>query len=157
MAESFVQVNVPATAGKKLKTYESIDGSANVVESEAVTLTDSAGNEVFPATEFTLVAIATILGALQAPVTSVVSAVPASALATVLLAANAARRGATIFNDSADSMMYVKLAAGVSTASYTVRLGPRSFYELPFPAYGGIIEGLWTGPVSGFAAVTELS
>lgn len=53
MAESFVQVNVNATAGKKLKTYESVDGSSNLVESEAVTLTDSAGAEVLVATEQT--------------------------------------------------------------------------------------------------------
>jgi hypothetical protein len=43
---SFVQVNKSTTpGGKKLATYEFLDG-ADCVESEAVTLTDSAGNEV---------------------------------------------------------------------------------------------------------------
>lgn len=44
---SFVQVNDvnPKTPGKKLATYEFLDGG-DCVESEAVTLTDSAGNEI---------------------------------------------------------------------------------------------------------------
>lgn len=54
MSETYVQVNVPATAGKKLKTFESVDGNSDVVQSEAVTLCDSAGAEVVPATEATV-------------------------------------------------------------------------------------------------------
>lgn len=46
MAESWVQVNVPTTQGKKLKTFESLDGGGHLVESEAVTLTDGDGNEL---------------------------------------------------------------------------------------------------------------
>ena len=44
---SFVQVNNvnPKTPGKKLATYEFLDG-ADCVESEAVTLTDATGHEV---------------------------------------------------------------------------------------------------------------
>lgn len=41
MTESNVQVNTPATAGKKLKTFESTDGNANVVQSQASVLVDA--------------------------------------------------------------------------------------------------------------------
>lgn len=58
MAEDYIQVNVPATLGKKLKSWTSVDGGGNVVESEAVVLTDSDGNEVLVATEATVAAIA---------------------------------------------------------------------------------------------------
>lgn len=51
MAEDFIQVNVPVTAGKKLKAWTSTDGGGNIVESEAVVPTDSAGNEILVATE----------------------------------------------------------------------------------------------------------
>jgi hypothetical protein len=51
MPEDFIQVNVPVTLGKKLKSWTSLDGGGNVVESEAVVPTDSLGNEILVATE----------------------------------------------------------------------------------------------------------
>lgn len=51
MAESFVQVNVNSSSGKKLKTFESIDGGGNVVHCEAVTVVDADGVEVTPLTD----------------------------------------------------------------------------------------------------------
>jgi hypothetical protein len=43
---SHVQVNNPTTQGKKLATYEFLDGEGCVVDSEAVTLTDATGAEI---------------------------------------------------------------------------------------------------------------
>jgi hypothetical protein len=91
------------------------------------------------------------------PTLGTVTTVPAAAVATTLLLANAARLGAIIENGSASRFLYVKLAAGVTSSSYTVRLGPRSYFELPFPIYIGLIEGVWTAGVGGFAVVTELT
>jgi hypothetical protein len=53
MAESFIPTPVvTGPIGKKLKAFETVDGGGNVVESEAVTLTDgTTGAEVHIATE----------------------------------------------------------------------------------------------------------
>jgi len=79
----------------------------------------------------------------------------ASVVPAVYLAANASRLSATIFNDSPDRFLYIRTGAGVSTSSYTVRLGPRSYYEVPLPGYVGVIEGVWSAGVGGFAMITE--
>lgn len=93
------------------------------------------------------------------PTLGVTTVVPATVVPMVLLAANLARLGATIYNDSPNRFLYVKLGAGVGVASYTVRLGPHSYYELPFPAYTGVIEGVWNAavPPGSFATITELT
>jgi hypothetical protein len=100
-----------------------------------------------------VIVIATIAG----PTVGVTTTIAASVVPAVYLAVNAARLGATINNDSAGRFLYIKLGAGVSGVSYSVRLGPHSYYELPFPAYTGVIEGVWTAGVGGFATVTELT
>jgi hypothetical protein len=91
------------------------------------------------------------------PVLGVVTTIAASVVPSVYLAANAARLGAIISNDSTSRFLFVKLAAGVSAVSYTVRIGPRGYYELPFPAYTGVIEGVFTAGGPSFATVTELT
>jgi hypothetical protein len=91
------------------------------------------------------------------PTIGITTTIPASVVPSVYLAANPARLGATINNDSLNRFMYIKLGGGVSGVSYSVRLGPHSYYELPFPAYVGVIEGVWAAGVGGFATVTELT
>jgi len=158
VVESFVQVNVPVTAGKKLKTYESVDGAANIVESEAVTLTDGAGNEIIGQKPMAA-SLPVVLASDQSPIPVIgtfseakptlgtVTSVPASAIASTYLIANLVRIGAVFFNDSANRFLYLKLAAGVSSASYTVRVGPRGSFELPYPSYVGVVEGVFTAGV----------
>lgn len=80
--------------------------------------------------------------------------VAATTSSTTLLAANAARLGATIYNDSTDSL-YVKLGATASTSSFTALLSANSYYEIPF-GYVGRIDGIWDG-TDGAARVTELT
>ncbi len=80
--------------------------------------------------------------------------VAAAATATQLLAANASRKFATIFNDSTDTL-YVDFANTVSTADYSVKMGPGDYYELAVP-YTGAIHGIWTG-TNGGAKVTEFT
>jgi hypothetical protein len=98
-----------------------------------------------------------IIVTITQPSIGVTTTIPASAVPAVYLAANPARLGATINNDSANRFMYIKLGGGVSSVSYSVRLGPHSYFELPFPAYTGVIEGVWGPGVGGFATVTELT
>lgn len=79
-----------------------------------------------------------------------------TASSTTLLASNAARRGATIFNDSTVSL-YVKFGATASTTSFTVLMAAQAYYELPATpsVYTGVIDGIWASDASGAARVTE--
>jgi hypothetical protein len=86
------------------------------------------------------------------------SGVAASASSGTLLAANPARRGATISNDATSATLYARLsssAAANSSGNYTVVIPPGGYYEVPFN-YTGQITGIWTSAV-GFANVTELT
>lgn len=85
---------------------------------------------------------------------SAVTSVAASTTFVALLAANAARLGAAIHNDST-AVLYVKLGAAASATSFTVKMAADSYYEVPF-AYTGVIDGVWAS-AAGAARVTELS
>jgi hypothetical protein len=93
----------------------------------------------------------------SAVTTGTQSNVAASATAVTILAANAARKGATIFNDST-SVLFLLVGSGTASATvYTVQLGLNDFYELPdwgVGVYSGVIGGIWTS-ATGSARVTE--
>lgn len=94
----------------------------------------------------------------QTSSTSTRSSVPAAAADTLLLAANTARRGATITNDSTDATLLVGLGAvPVSAGDFTCRLlpGGSAYYEVP-AGFTGEIRGIWD-IASGAAMVTELT
>lgn len=90
--------------------------------------------------------------------TATKATVAASASSVTLLAANTARRGAIIVNDST-VVLYIDLTGGTaSTSSYSAVLGgsaaaPFEFYEVPF-GYNGLITGIWAS-ATGNARVTE--
>lgn len=87
--------------------------------------------------------------------TSSVTSVAQNAASVTLLALNANRLGATIVNDAV-SILYAKLGATASTASYTVRMRPYDYFEVPF-GYTGIIDGIWAAAGGGNARLTELT
>lgn len=72
-----------------------------------------------------------------------------------ILAANAARDGATIWNDSTASLYLLLSTATISATLATVKVPPGGYYEVP-SGYTGIIKGLWTA-VNGSARVTEFT
>lgn len=76
------------------------------------------------------------------------------ASATTLRASNANRLGLTIYNDST-AILYVKLGTGVTTSSFSVKLHPDDYYEVPF-GYTGDVEGIWAS-ATGSARVSELT
>jgi hypothetical protein len=78
-----------------------------------------------------------------------------SATNTTILAANAARLGAVIVNET-NKVLYLKLGATASLTSYTYKMAPEDRVEVPF-GYTGIIDGIWSAAGSGFAQVTELT
>jgi hypothetical protein len=71
-----------------------------------------------------------------------------------LLASNAARKGATIYNDSTKNL-FVKLAATASATSFAVKLDANGYMEVPF-GYTGIIDGIWD-VANGNARVVEFT
>lgn len=88
--------------------------------------------------------------------TATLSNVSASVTSVTLLAANADRRQAIIYNDSSANL-YIKFGTTASTTSFTALLGSGGYYELPAnPIYTGRIDGIWDA-ATGDARVTELT
>jgi hypothetical protein len=61
-----------------------------------------------------------------------------------ILASNASRKGASIYNDStSSSYLYLLLSNASSSASnFTIKMAPGGYYELP-AGYTGPVKGLW--------------
>jgi len=80
--------------------------------------------------------------------------VAGAAADTALLAENTIRLGAAVYNDSA-AILYLKLGTGASPTSFTVRMTPYAYYEIPY-GYTGKINGYWAS-TTGTARITELT
>lgn len=118
---------------QRVKLAHGVDGSA----------VDASGTDPLP-----VISVQTVA-------TAVLTSVSASATTVTVLAANTARRGAYVFNDST-AVLYLKLGATASTTSHTVQVPAYGLYELPLPVYTGVIDGLWA-TATGSARVTEVS
>jgi hypothetical protein len=86
--------------------------------------------------------------------TSTLSNVASSASSVSLLAANTARLGISIFNDSTASL-FVKFGTTASSSSFTVKMGPGDYYEDPFN-WTGAVDGIWSA-ANGNARITEMT
>lgn len=73
---------------------------------------------------------------------------------TSILSANTARKGATIQNTSTAAIAFITLGSTSSLTTYTVRLIPNAYYEVPYN-YTGIVAAI--GDVAGTLTVTELT
>lgn len=91
------------------------------------------------------------------PATGTQSNVSGSSSDVTILASNANRKGASVFNDSA-AILYLLVASGTSSSTvHTVQLLPSDYYELPTfkgGVYTGVIKGIWAS-ATGAARVTE--
>lgn len=74
-----------------------------------------------------------------------------------LLAANANRIGATIYNTDSGPLFVKFGATATATTSFTVRIVADGYYEFPQPVYRGIVDGIWTTSSTGAANITELT
>jgi hypothetical protein len=80
--------------------------------------------------------------------------VPASLTSTILAAANPARSGVQITNDSTASL-FIGLGPVVSSVSYTAKVGPGGLYVIGKPGpYLGDLSGVWSA-INGSARITE--
>ena len=86
--------------------------------------------------------------------TATQTSVAGSAASVTLLAANANRLGATLYNDSTQNF-FVKLGTTASNTSFTVRMPSQSYYEVPF-GYTGRIDGI-QNVANGSMRVSELT
>ena len=91
-----------------------------------------------------------------APATSsAASNVASSASSVTILAANAARRGATVFNDST-AVLYLLMGAGTaSTSNYSLQMAALTYFEAPF-GFTGQLTGIWAA-ANGNARLTEVT
>ena len=79
-----------------------------------------------------------------------------STTSATVLAANTARRGATVFNGST-SIVYLRLSAtAASTTTYTIKLNPDDYYEVP-SYYNGAITGILNTGSTTLVQVTEIT
>jgi len=90
---------------------------------------------------------------LTAPSTATPTTVASSITVQTLLAAKATRIGAIIFNNST-ATLYVKLGSAASLSSWSFRMDPGAYWEMPRGYYSGIITGIWSA-ANGEAHVTE--
>ena len=77
---------------------------------------------------------------------------------TTILASNASRRGATIFNDNtvaSATLLYISLGSVCTPTNFTALINPLSYYEVPFE-YAGIITGVFSA-ATGNVRLTEIT
>lgn len=86
--------------------------------------------------------------------TSSTYAVKSSVTAVSIMAANANRRGGTIFNNTS-TMSFVQLGTVVTSSLYTLKMADQGYYELPF-GYTGVVGGI-TASNAGIWTVTEFT
>lgn len=91
---------------------------------------------------------------LRASGTATKANVTGVATSATILASNANRKGATIWNDST-AILYLDLTGGTATAtSCSKKLIADEYYEVPF-GLSGLITGIWAS-AAGAARVTEI-
>lgn len=86
--------------------------------------------------------------------TATPTSVAASITSVSLLAANSARKGTTIWNNSTANL-YVELGAAASASAFTARVSAGGYYEVPF-TYTGAISAIWDA-ANGSALVREFT
>ncbi len=89
------------------------------------------------------------------PGTGTLTNVAGNAGSTSLIASNANRLGAVIYNDST-SYLNIKYGSGASATSFTYRIPPNYTWEMPHPGYTGDIYGIWD-VATGNARCTEIT
>jgi len=152
-------VVVPAFADAILPFFLSRGDTRLLIDrADAGTVTLGFLNVPLPAIVYgpngTVVFDPTIEALLTPPNVATKTNVAANAADVLLLAANTARKGASVFNDSVSATLYLSLGTvAASAASYTVQLLPGQFYET-LAGYTGQIRGIWSAAV-GNARITE--
>lgn len=125
-------------------------------KADAAATTDTGTFSLMALFKRLLQGITTLTGKWSAA-TGAKSNVPSSATSVTILASNANRKGAIIYNDSTQ-ILYLDLSGGTaSSSSYSVQIPANGYFEVPGPSiYSGAITGIWAA-ANGNARVTEFS
>lgn len=84
------------------------------------------------------------------------SIVASSATSVTVLASNANRLGASVYNDSTQILFLLLTTGGTASATvYTVQMVAGAYYEVPF-GYTGALIGIWAS-ANGNARVMEMT
>ena len=118
-------------------------GTAGTPAAGVVTVQGIAGGVPFPVSLDVVQIAAGVLTVVSSSVSSV-----------QILAANTSRKGVIIFNNSTQALC-IKYGSTASSNSFTVQLAASGYWEMPWPIYTGVIDGIWAG-VNGNAQITEL-
>lgn len=89
--------------------------------------------------------------------TSVITSVAQTTSSVLFLAANANRRGFSLYNDTG-AKCYVAMAGTASSTAFSTLLAMNAGYEpIQTAVYKGAISGMWASGNSGFMRITELT
>lgn len=102
-----------------------------------------------------LSAIADIDSSLQSS-TATRTTVASQTASVQILAANAARKGATILNSDANALLLDLSGGTASSTRYQRRLAQYDSYDVP-SGYTGLITGAWEADGSGAADIVEFT
>lgn len=95
--------------------------------------------------------------AVQTSSNATVTAVAVSTSNVVILAANLNRTGATVTNTSKTASLFLELGSPASLTSYSVKILPGGYDEIPFN-FTGVLNGVWDkADTSGNAVTHEFS
>lgn len=82
--------------------------------------------------------------------------VPADITGAVqIVAANASRKGLSLWNASTGNIL-IEYGAAPTASAYAFKLNPNSYFELPYD-YKGVIQGLWDATGGNGLYVREFS
>lgn len=159
MADQTVGISEPGSPSKLLDVSE-LTVNAKVVERERMNIADPTTAAALAAVLAALPVAASAYGLVvrpiaQRPSVGTFSTVVAANSSTLVLAANAARLGGILFNDSA-AVAYVGMSTTtVSTTAFSYQMQPNDTLEIPF-GYTGDIKAIWTS-ATGNMRLTELT
>jgi hypothetical protein len=98
----------------------------------------------------------TITATSDTSATATISNVSGSASSVTILASNASRKKALVYNDST-AILYLLFGTGTASATnFSEKLFPEDSYELDVPVFTGQLTGVWAS-ATGAARVTELT
>lgn len=157
MADSYTQLN-PGVGGDVMDETAVTYGSSPINRKRArvVVTGNNSATEIVGVSNSSPAgdAIGLVVRPVSRSGSSSINRVSASGSNVTLLSANTSRTMATVFNEGTSSI-YIKLGTTASFTSYTIKLYPSGYYEIP-AGYTGRIDAIWD-VVSGAAQVTELS
>lgn len=150
---------IPGTSGSNLgKAVDSVAGATDTGVA-ALVIRDDVLGALTPGdgdyTNFRVDAKGAIWNRPAKAATATLSNVSSLASNQTLLSTNNDRLGVTLYNDSTQSL-FVKYGATASSTSYTVKMGPGDYWEMPQPIYAGQLDGIWDS-ANGAVRITELT